>query len=350
MTRSVLIIGNFLSHANGSRGVCEDLADRLQEIGWRVLTASRHKRRVARLADMLVTTWNKRRCYSTAQIDVYSGAAFSYAEAVAWVLRRAGKPYVLTLHGGNLPGFAERYPLRVRRLLQSAACVTAPSRYLAEQMNEYASDIRVLPNPIDVKSYPFALRRSPRPRLMWLRAFHEIYHPAMAIDVVRDLHETTPDVQLTMVGPDKGDGSYPRTREAVLRAGLEAQCHFVGPVSKADVPRWLAQGDIFLNTTSIDNTPVTVLEAMACGLCVVSTNVGGMPYLVKHEHDALLVPPDNPSAMAAAVRRLLEEPNLAERLSRNGREKAEDHDWSRVLPAWESLLNEFSEARFEHVG
>jgi len=350
MTRSVLIIGNFLSHANGSRGVCEDLTDRLQETGWQVLSASRQKWRAPRLADMLLTAWRNRGSYSVAQIDVYSGLAFSYAEAVAWVLRRATKPYVLTLHGGNLPGFAERHHRRVRRLLRSAARVTAPSRYLAEQMNEYASDIRVIQNPIDVKSYSFALRRSLRQRLVWLRAFHEIYRPAMAIDVVRDLHETTPDVQLTMVGPDKGDGSYQRTQVAILRAGLEAQCHFVGPVSKSDVPQWLAQGDIFLNTTSIDNTPVTVLEAMACGLCVVSTNVGGMPYLVKHEHDALLVPPDNPSAMAAAVRRLLEEPGLAELISRNGREKAEDHDWSRVLPAWESLLNEFSETRFEHFG
>lgn len=350
MTRSVLIIGNFLSHANGSRGVCEDLTARLQETGWQVLSASRQKRRATRLADMLLTAWRNRRCYSVAQIDVYSGSAFSYAEAVAWVLRRARKPYVLTLHGGNLPGFAERHPLRVRRLLQSAACVTAPSRYLAEQMREYAPEIRVLPNPIDVKSYPFALRRSPRPRLMWLRAFHEIYHPAMAIVVAEELCETAPDVQLTMVGPDKGDGSFHRTQEAVFRARLEDRCRFVGPVSKADVPQWLAQGDIFLNTTSIDNTPVTVLEAMACGLCVVSTNVGGMPYLVKDDHDALLVPPDDPKAMTAAVRRLLEEPNVAERLSRNGREKAEDHDWSRVLPAWESLLSEVSEKSCEHAG
>lgn len=350
MTRSVLIIGNFLSHANGSRGVCEDLTARLQETGWQVLSASRQKRRAPRLADMLLTAWRNRHSYSVAQIDVYSGLAYSYAEAVAWVLRRAGKPYVLTLHGGSLPRFARRHPGRVRRLLKSAARVTAPSRYLAEQMQEYAPGIRVIPNPIEIKAYPFALRQRPRPRLMWLRAFHEIYRPAIAVDVVRELCDTTPDVRLTMVGPDKGDGSYQRAREAVLRAGLEAQCHFVGSVSKSDVPQWLAQGDIFLNTTSIDNTPVTVLEAMACGLCVVSTNVGGMPYLVKHEHDALLVPPDNPSAMAAAVRRLLEEPGLAERISRNGREKAEDHDWSRVLPAWESLLNEFSETRFEHVG
>jgi glycosyltransferase involved in cell wall biosynthesis len=102
----------------------------------------------------------------------------------------------------------------------------------------------------------------------------------------------------------------------------------------------MSQGDIFLNTTNVDNTPVSVLEALACGLCVVSTDVGGIPYLLEHEEDALLVPPDDAEAMAAAVRRVLTEPGLAERLSRNARKKAEGFDWSVVLPQWERLLLE----------
>jgi glycosyltransferase involved in cell wall biosynthesis len=100
----------------------------------------------------------------------------------------------------------------------------------------------------------------------------------------------------------------------------------------------MSRGDIFLNTTNVDNTPISVLEAMACGLCVVSTNVGGIPYLLEHEHDALLVPPDDPAAVATAVRRLLTEPDLAEQLSRNARQKAEKFDWSIILPQWEALL------------
>jgi glycosyltransferase involved in cell wall biosynthesis len=77
---------------------------------------------------------------------------------------------------------------------------------------------------------------------------------------------------------------------------------------------------------------------MACGLCVVSTNVGGIPYLLEHEHDALLVPPDDAEAMAAAVTRLLTEPGLAERLSHNARQKAEQFDWSVILPQLENIL------------
>jgi glycosyltransferase involved in cell wall biosynthesis len=88
----------------------------------------------------------------------------------------------------------------------------------------------------------------------------------------------------------------------------------------------------------VDNTPVSILEAMACGLCIVSTNVGGISYLLEHEHDALLVPPDDPVTMAAAVRRVLTEPALAERLSFNARKKAELYDYSVVLPQWEALV------------
>jgi glycosyltransferase involved in cell wall biosynthesis len=119
---------------------------------------------------------------------------------------------------------------------------------------------------------------------------------------------------------------------------VEERIELPGKVTKAEVPDWMNRADIFLNTTNIDNTPVSVLEAMACGLCVISTNVGGIPYLLEHEHDALLVPPDDPVAMATAVRRLLTEPGLAERLSRNARQTVEEFDWSILLPRWEALL------------
>jgi len=108
----------------------------------------------------------------------------------------------------------------------------------------------------------------------------------------------------------------------------------------------MAKGDIFLNTTNVDNAPVTVLEAMASGLCVVSTNVGGIPYMLEDEQDALLVPPDDAEAMAAAVRRVLTEPRLAESLSRNARHKAERSDWAVVLPQWETLLAAVAEGQW----
>src|SRR5215813_834720 len=289
--RSLLIVGNFVSAWKPYRGVCEDLAVRLRACGLSVITTSEKRQRVRRMLDMLATAWRRREDYAIAQVDVYSGRAFLWAEAVCQLLRWLKKPYVLTLHGGNLPRFASRHRKRVRRLLKSAAAVTVPSSYLREGLRRFREDLRLVPNPIPVENYPFRLRRSVRPALIWLRSFHEIYDPALATEVLVELSRDFPDATLTMVGPDQGDGSYEKARGVAVRAGVADRVKFVGGVAKADVPQRLSSGDILLNTAKVDNTPVSVLEAMAWGVCVVSKNVGGIPDLLEHECDAMLVPP-----------------------------------------------------------
>jgi glycosyltransferase involved in cell wall biosynthesis len=338
--KSVLVVGTFLSDTSAKRSVCEDLAERLAADGWTVYTTSGQKNRIARLMDMVGTAWSLRDRYRVAQVDVYSGLAFVWAEAVCWVLRTARKPYILSLHGGNLPAFAQRWHGRVQRLLRSAEVVTTPSRYLLAALQSYRDDLCLLPNPLSIRRYPFRLRQQPRPYLIWLRAFHHIYNPALAVEVVAALAGEFPDVRLVMVGADKGDGAYQEAQQKAADLSLAERVEFVSGVPNADVPNWLNKGDIFLNTTHFDNTPISVLEAMACGLCVVSTDVGGIPYLLDDEYDALLVPPNNVQTMANAVRRLLTQPDLAAWLSQHGRTKAESFDWQAILPQWETLLLE----------
>src|SRR4051812_9457515 len=115
MPPALLVIDNFLPGLNP--GPSAELAMRLRAAGWRVETVSRQHNRLLRLADMVATTWRHRHAYDVAAVAVYSGSAFRWAEAVCAVLRAAGKPYVLTLHGGNLPAFAAAHPVRVRRVL-----------------------------------------------------------------------------------------------------------------------------------------------------------------------------------------------------------------------------------------
>ena len=148
-----------------------------------------------------------------------------------------------------------------------------------------------------------------------------------------------PAVSARMVGPDKGDGSLQDTMRLAEQLGVLDRLEIVGPVAKQDVPLQLSRGDIFLNTTNIDNSPVSVVEAMACGLCVVSTNVGGIPYLLENEVDSLLTPAGDAAAMANAIRRILTEPGLAGKLSSAGRRKVSEYDWSIVLPRWQALLS-----------
>lgn len=338
--QSILLIGNFLSHTLGSHGVCEDLADRLMRAGWSVITTSNKPSRILRLLDMLNTVWNKRHLYRMASIDTFSGPSFFWVEVVSFALRQIGKPYVLTLHGGSLPTFAQRWPGRVTRLLKSAAIVTAPSRYLLELMKPYRSGILLVPNPIDIHNYSFKFRNVPQPTLVWLRAFHEIYNAPLAIRLAASLIPKHPRLHLLMGGGDKGDGSLKKTMELAGRLGISQSVEFVGKIPKVDVPSWLQSGDIFINTTNVDNTPVSVLEAMACGLSVVSTNVGGIPYLLDDEKNALLIPPNDSDAMAAAVHRVITEPGLSARLSENGRKLAEQSDWEYVYPLWRKIFED----------
>jgi glycosyltransferase involved in cell wall biosynthesis len=171
-----------------------------------------------------------------------------------------------------------------------------------------------------------------------MRAFHDIYNPTLAPMVIAGLVDEFPMIHLTMIGPDKNDGSFQRTIDIAKKLHVIDRISFCGRVEKKVVPRWMNQGDIFLNTSNIDNMPVSVIEAMACGLCVVSTDVGGLPYLLSDNNDALLVPPKDPRAMADAVRRVLKDPELARKLSFQGRLHAQQLDWSAVLPKWEMLL------------
>ena len=142
-----------------------------------------------------------------------------------------------------------------------------------------------------------------------------------------------------MIGPDKGDGSLADTQREVERLSLSDRVTFVGGVAKSEVPTWLERGDIFINTTNIDNTPVSVIEAMACGLCVVSTNVGGLPYLLEQDENAVLVRPNDAESMASAVARIIREPDYSVRLSKNARTRAEQFDWPLILKEWDLLLS-----------
>lgn len=347
MKPGLLLIGNFLGATRGTPSVSEELARQLTASGWPVLTTSTQPGRLARVSDMLMTVWRQRHAYQVAHIEVYSGAAFVWAELAGALLRWLGKPYVLTLHGGNLPAFARRWPTRIRHLLNKAAAVTTPSRYLFEQIKPYRADLHLLPNPLTLSAYSFTRRQRLRPRLIWLRAFHNIYNPTLAIRVLAALAREFQDVHLTMTGPDKGDGSLPALKREASRLGVRERLTLNAAVPKAEVATALAPHDIFLNTTNVDNTPVSVLEAFACGLCVVSTNAGGIPYLLEHEQDALLVPPNDDVAMTEAVRRLLTDSDLAARLSRQARNKAEQFDWPRILPQWETLLTNVAASHFE---
>lgn len=340
---ALLAVGNFFRSA-GTVQYCEELARRLEESGHAVIRTSTRVARPVRLADMIATAVRRRREYEVAHVDVFSGRSFVWAEAVTGTLRLLGKPVVVTLHGGSLPEFSQRFPGRVRRVLRAADAVTAPSRYLCEALRFAREDIEFVPNAIDRSAYSARAGGPVRPRIVWLRAFHRIYRPEDAPRVLAAVRASHPEAMLTMVGSDK-DGSLATTRAAARELGVEDAVRFTGRVPKQEVPAVLADHDVFLNTTSVDNTPVSVLEAMASGLCVVSTDAGGIPFLCRHGEDSLLTAVGDVPGLAASIMRLLEDPELASRLAGNARSATAAFSWDSVLPTWERLIARVLEAR-----
>ena len=332
----ILFVGNFLSEQGSNPTYSEDMTRRLERRAWPVLRTSNKVQKLHRLADMLSTTYSRRREYELAHVDVFSGSAFVWAEAVCFELRRLDKPYVLTLRGGNLPRFAAKWPRRTRRLLASARVVTAPSGWLKAELAKIAPNVVVLPNALETETYRCHVRSHSNPRLIWVRAFHELYNPVMAVEVLANLHDRT--AILTMIGVDKADGSLDAVSRRAHELGVIDRLTIVPGVPKREVAKYLAEASIFLNTTNVDNTPISVLEAMASGLCVVSTNAGGVRFVVSDGTNGLLVPPRSPNAMAEAVDRILDDRALATRLSQHAVETSESFDWSHVIAEWEHLF------------
>jgi glycosyltransferase involved in cell wall biosynthesis len=317
----------------------EILSNRLVAKGFLVKNTSSALNPIRRMIEIIFTLIRYRKQIDILCVQVFSGLAFSIAEISTWLAYIFGYKTVLVLRGGSLPDFASDYPKRVNKVLRQADAVIAPSTYLASVLIRCDKEIQVIPNIIDISLLQFRKRSQILTSLVWLRSFHHIYNPTLGIKAIALLISEFPEINLTMIGSDKGDGSLKETLDLTEKLGLSKQLCFLGKVAKKDVPESLQLGDIFINTTNVDNTPVSIIEAMACGLCIVSTNVGGIPYLLDDGKDALLVPPDDPRAMASAIRRILTEPDLAERLSMNARKKAEQFDWSVILPQWERLFD-----------
>ena len=140
-----------------------------------------------------------------------------------------------------------------------------------------------------------------------------------------------------MVGPDK-DGSLNRAKELSLQLGVADSVTFTGVLPKEQWHQMSENYDIFINTTNIDNMPVSIIEAMALGLPIVSTDAGGLPYLIENGVDGLLIPAKDERKMAEAIETLLNNACNAGEMSKNAREKAEKFDENIVKTQWHKLL------------
>ncbi|WP_458627272.1 glycosyltransferase family 4 protein [Winogradskyella sp. PC D3.3] len=335
--KNVLYIGNDLKNKQSNISGIQILGALLEGEGYKLYYASSQSQKLLRLFDMLWSVLKLHKRIDTVLIDTYSTQNFYYAVLVSQVCRLLKLPYVPILHGGHLPKRLKQHPKLSALVFKYAKQNVSPSLYLKEEFQSFGYDNIVhIPNTIQIDNYPFKSKTYDTLRLLWVRSFSKIYNPELAIHVLHDLKKHNPDVTLCMVGPDS-DGTLKHVKEMALKLNLDVE--FTGKLTKTEWILRSEQYNIFLNTTNVDNTPVSVIEAMALGLPIVSTNVGGLPYLISDYDDGLLVPPNDVDAMVKAVIALQTDNGLRHKLITNARAKSESFAWGAVKPLWKSLLS-----------
>ena len=334
--KNVLYIGNALSQSGKSITTIEVLNERLGDF-CSIKIASNKSNKILRLLDMIKAVVSNRSWADYILIDTYSTTNFYYALIISQLARWFNIKYIPILHGGNLENRLKNSKKISDVIFNNAYRLVSPSNFLKNVFEDYGfNNVLYIPNAIELENFEFQNRDIKTVKLLWLRSFSEIYNPKLAVLVLEELINRGCQAELTMVGPEI-DGSMEASR--VLAKTKNLNVNFTG---KLDRKRWtnLAEDcNIFINTTNFDNMPVSVIEAMALGLPVVSTNVGGLPYLITHEKEGLLVPPNDVCAMSEAIIRLIEDKNLKDSIVNNAREKVEQFDWEAVKPKWKSLLS-----------
>ncbi len=318
----------------------EILAAHFAAAGYCVTATSSATNRYARVLDILATLVRSRRLIDTVLLQVYSGRSFVVTDLASALARRFGHRIVMHLRGGAMPTFMSRFPRWTGRVLRRADRIVAPSPFLARSVARHGWAATTIPNLIDISAYSFRRRGPASPRLFWMRSFHPIYNPSMAVRVLARVRSILPGATLVMGGQDKGLERAVRAEAVRLR--VQSAVRLVGFLNAAGKNREGGMADIFLSTNRIDNTPVAVIEAWAMGLPVVSTDVGGLRDLIRDGETGLLVPDEDVEAMGAAIVRVVRDPDLARHLSVNGRSEASRCSWAEVRPQWEHLFEQLA--------
>jgi len=290
------------------------------------------------MIDMLWGIFHHRDRKPIVFIDVYSHHAFYYALLSSLLCQLIKIKYIPILRGGNLSHRLKNNPYLSKIIFSQSIINISPSIYLKIKFNEFGIKSKYIPNIINIKNYKFKLRKNCGPKLLWVRSIHTSYNPQMAVEVLTELITIFPNASLFMVGPNKDD-SYNECMLLARKLDVEKNIHFTGGMKKSSWINLSKDCDIFINTTNYDNMPISVIEAMALGLPIVSTNAGGLKYFHDDGVDALLVPIGDTGAMVKKIKSLINDRSLASKLSLNGRKKAEELCWEMVKLDWLRLLS-----------
>jgi L-malate glycosyltransferase len=265
-------------------------------------------------------------------VHIFSASYWSFLVAPfpAWLIARLrGAKTVIHYHSGEARDHLRRFR-GVRPVLEDADRLVVPSEYLAGVFREFGLQAQIVPNIVDLKQFCFRERKPLCPRLICTRGFHPYYCVDVVVRAFAEIAKGFSEATLELVG--KGP-LEPQIRNLVRELKLSG-VNFAGTVSHQEIARLYDAADIFINASSLDNMPVSILEAFASGTPVVSTAPEGMSSLIQNERTGLLSLPGDAQALADNVVRLLADPELASRLAFNAYEEVGRYSWETVRPQW----------------
>jgi L-malate glycosyltransferase len=273
---------------------------------------------------------------------VFSASYWSFLIAPMpawWVARVRGSKALIHYHSGEARDHLRRFR-SARPILAKADRLVVPSPFLVSVFREYGLKAEAVPNVVNLEQFSFRIRKPLQPRLLCTRGFHPYYRLDLVVQAFAEVQREFPEAQIMLVGVGPTEQEV---RKLVERLKLKAVT-FTGNVSRQRIARAYDAADIFINASSLDNMPVSILEAFAAGTPVVSTAPEGMRYLVEHERTGLLSEPGDFHALAGNVIRVLRDPGLASHLASNAYEQSKHYDWAEVRGQWLQIYSSLSNA------
>jgi glycosyltransferase involved in cell wall biosynthesis len=343
----VVLVGPSLRYRGGQAVQMVRLRDGLQAAGvaveqvfvdpdlpgpLRILEGVRYGRTVARLLPYLASLAQRIRQGDV--VHCYSASYWSFVVAplpAMLIARMRGAAVLLNYHSGEAEDHLRRWSWLMHRALRLAHVIVVPSDFLVGVFGRFGVPARRIPNSLDNGSASYRRRVALRPIILCSRNHEPLYRVDDVLRAFATVQGARPDARLILAG----DGSQRPALEALTRdLGLN-HVEFLGSVAPSAMPAIYDRADVFINASDTDNMPLSILEANAAGLPVVSTDAGGIPWLVEPEVTGLLVPVGDHAALATAVMRLLERPGLAAQLGDAAHTRfLREYSWESVREQW----------------
>jgi glycosyltransferase involved in cell wall biosynthesis len=333
----VVYFGNKLKKSRNVNTVMETLEPLLADFV-SIHTCSDQVSKPLRALDFLVTFFSRGLRANLIMIDVFSTLNFYFAVAISLLSFLFRKKFILFLHGGNLPYRYKQSQKIFHFILSHAHAIIAPSDYLKLFFEEQGYKVQLIPNFIHIGDYHFRTRPSSPPVILYMRGFSTLYNPQLLIRALSILKKQLPESRTYMIGKDI-DGTLAVCKQLAAENNLSDQIVFMPALPKNEWLELSKNCTMMVSVPAIDNTPVSMIEGMALGLPVISTNVGGIRYLIEHNKTGILIEHNQEQQLADAILYLSTHPEAGAAMATAAREKAEHYDWKKIRTRWQKLLN-----------